>query len=144
LRHFCDSAKITASNEVCMGDVVEPINQFRGAGLPKTDTKIHPPAPQTVSFDRTELREILNVYGRLVAAGEMRDYAIDMMREKAVFSLFRRMGEAPTYRVEKDPKLRNRQGAYSVITATGLILKRGHDLARVLSVLDRRLRLVTN
>ncbi len=127
-----------------MGDVVEPINQFRGAGFAKTDTKIPPPAPQAVSFDRTELREILNVYGRLVASGEMRDYAIDMMREKAVFSLFRRMGEVPTYRIEKDPKLRNRQGAYSVITATGLILKRGHDLARVLSVLDKRLKLVTN
>ena len=126
-----------------MGDI-EPINQFRGAGIAKADPKSPSPVPQAVSFDRTELREILNVYGRLVASGEMRDYAIDMMREKAVFSLFRRMGEVPTYRVEKDPKLRNRQGAYSVITATGLILKRGHDLARVLSVLDKRLKLVTN
>jgi hypothetical protein len=122
-----------------MGEVVEPIRRFSG-GPHQTP----PPAPPTISFDRHELRVILDVYGRLVAAGEMRDYAIDMLRERAVFSLFRRMGEVPTYRVEKDPKLRNRQGAYSVITATGLILKRGHDLARVLSVLDNKLKLVTN
>ena len=128
-----------------MGEVVEPIKHFRGARSVPHDFRSppSPPAPH-ISFDRHELREILNVYGRLVASGEMRDYAIDMLREKAVFSLFRRMGEVPTYRVEKDPKLRNRQGAYSVITATGLILKRGHDLARVLSVLDKRLKLVTN
>jgi Protein of unknown function (DUF2794) len=129
-----------------MGEVVEPIKHFRGAHLAPHDLKSPPPPPPQlhISFDRHELREILNVYGRLVAAGEMRDYAIDMLKERAVFSLFRRMGEVPTYRIEKDPKLRNRQGAYSVITATGLILKRGHDLARVLSVLDKRLKLVTN
>ena len=127
-----------------MGEVVEPIHNFRGDTPPRLDPKSPPAAPPSVSFDRGELREILNVYGRLVAAGEMRDYAIDMMRDKAVFSLFRRMGEVPTYRIEKDPKLRSRQGAYSVIAATGLILKRGHDLARVLAVLDRRLKLVTN
>jgi hypothetical protein len=129
-----------------MGEVVEPIKNFRGARSGSQDFKSPPPLPpmQHISFDRHELREILNVYGRLVASGEMRDYAIDMLRDKAVFSLFRRMGEVPTYRVEKDPKLRNRQGAYSVITATGLILKRGPDLARVLSVLDKRLKLVTN
>jgi hypothetical protein len=129
-----------------MGEVIEPIKIFRGANATPHDFRSPPPPPHSphISFDRHELREILNVYGRLVASGEMRDYAIDMMREKAVFSLFRRMGEVPTYRVEKDPKLRNRQGAYSVITATGLILKRGHDLARVLSVLDKRLKLVTN
>jgi hypothetical protein len=101
-------------------------------------------APARVTFNRLELHRILNLYGRMVADGEWRDYAIDMLKDRAVFSLFRRMGEVPTYRVEKDPKLRNRQGAYAVITATGLILKRGHDLARVLSVLDKRLKLVTN
>jgi hypothetical protein len=122
-----------------MGEVVEPIRRFSGGSHQSP-----PPAPPSISFDRHELRVILDVYGRLVAAGEMRDYAIDMLRDKAVFSLFRRMGEVPTYRVEKDPKLRNRQGAYAVITATGLILKRGHDLARVLSVLDNKLKLVTN
>ena len=120
-----------------MGEV-EPLNRLRSKGSDPNP----PPAASAISFDRHELREILNVYGRLVASGEMRDYAIDMLRDRAVFSLFRRMGEVPTYRIEKDPKLRNRQGAYSVITATGLILKRGHDLARVLSVLDKRLKLV--
>jgi hypothetical protein len=129
-----------------MGEV-EPIRQSRGKDAqPRTDFKSPSPSspPSSISFDRHELREILNVYGRLVASGEMRDYAIDMLREKAVFSLFRRMGEVPTYRIEKDPKLRARQGVYAVITATGLILKRGHDLQRVLSVLDKRLKVVTN
>lgn len=100
-----------------------------------------PPAPR-VSFNRRELSEILNVYGRMVAAGEWRDYAIDVLREKAVFSVFRRASEAPLYRIEKTPKLARRQGAYSVVTTTGLILKRGHDLTRVLRAIDKRLRLV--
>ncbi len=95
-----------------------------------------------VCFTRQELHDILNVYGRNVAAGEWRDYAIDMGRDKAVFSIFRRTSEVPIYRVEKSPKLARKQGAYSVITATGLILKRGTDLKRVLSVIDKRLRLV--
>ena len=96
----------------------------------------------SITFDRAELSQILNVYGRKVASGEWRDYAIDMMREKAVFSVFRRATEQPLYRIEKTPRLARRQGAYSVIAATGLILKRGHDLARVLRALDRGLRLV--
>jgi Protein of unknown function (DUF2794) len=91
---------------------------------------------------REELSQILNVYGRKVASGEWRDYAIDILREKAVFSVFRRTTEVPLYRIEKAPKLSRRQGAYSVIAATGLILKRGHDLARVLRALDKGLRLV--
>jgi hypothetical protein len=95
-----------------------------------------------IAFDRQELSQILNVYGRKVASGEWRDYAIDTLREKAVFSVFRRSSEVPLYRIEKTPKLARRQGAYSVIAATGLILKRGHDLARVLRALDRGLRLV--
>jgi hypothetical protein len=95
-----------------------------------------------ISFNRQELTQILNVYGRKVADGEWRDYAIDTLKEKAVFSVFRRSSEVPLYRIEKAPKLARRQGAYSVIEATGLILKRGHDLARVLRALDRGLRLV--
>jgi Protein of unknown function (DUF2794) len=95
-----------------------------------------------ISFDRQELSQILNVYGRKVASGEWRDYAIDTLKEKAVFSVFRRSSEMPLYRIEKTPKLARRQGAYSVIAATGLILKRGHDLARVLRALDKGLRLV--
>jgi hypothetical protein len=100
-----------------------------------------PPAPR-ISFDRNELREILNVYGRQVADGEWRDYAIDIMKDKAVFSVFRRASEVPVYRIEKDPKLARKQGAYSVVAATGAILKRGHDLGRVLAVIDRKLKLV--
>ena len=100
------------------------------------------PAPEVVTFDRRELNEILNLYGRKVAEGEWRDYAIDHLRDRAVFSIFRRASEVPLYRIEKDPKLARRQGAYSVIAATGLILKRGQDLAQVLRVLDRRLKLV--
>ena len=95
-----------------------------------------------VGFTREELTRILDLYGRMVAAGEWRDYAIDTLREKAVFSVFRRTTEVPLYRIEKAPKLSRRQGAYSVIAATGLILKRGHDLVRVLSVLEGRPRLV--
>lgn len=95
-----------------------------------------------VCFTRQELQDILNVYGRQVAAGEWRDYAIDMGRDKAIFSIFRRSSEMPLYRVEKNPKLARKQGAFSVITATGLILKRGADLRRVLSVIDKRLRVV--
>jgi hypothetical protein len=97
-----------------------------------------------VSFTRTELRSILDLYARKVAEGEWRDYAIDFMRDKAVFSIFRRTSEMPIYRVEKDPKLARRQGAYAVVAASGLVLKRGHDLARVLRVLDKPLKLVVN
>lgn len=99
-------------------------------------------AIETVSFDRGELRAILDLYGRKVAEGEWRDYAIDFTAQKAVFSIFRRASEYPLYRIEKNPKLARKQGAYSVITTTGLILKRGHDLARVIAVLDKRLKLV--
>ena len=90
-----------------------------------------------VAFDRHELSEILKVYGRMVAAGEWRDYAIDHLSDRAVFSIFRRSSEVPLYRVEKNPKLARRQGAYSVIAQTGMILKRGGELARVLQVLDK-------
>lgn len=95
------------------------------------------------TFTRQELVAILAIYGRKVAAGEWRDYAIDIGRDKAVFSVFRRSSEIPLYRIEKNPKLARKQGAYSVIAPAGLILKRGHDLVRVLSVLEGRPRLVT-
>ena len=93
-------------------------------------------------FDRQELNQIFQVYGRKVAAGEWRDYALDMGSDRAVFSIFRRASEWPLYKIEKAPKLARKQGAYSVIAATGLILKRGHDLQRVLGVLDKGLRAV--
>jgi hypothetical protein len=129
-------------NEVCMGDV-EAFSGRQDKSSAAPEPVVHTPTPASVSFNRLELREILNVYGRMVAAGEMRDYAIDFLRDRAVFSLFRRMGEVPLYRIEKNPALRARQGAYSVIAATGLILKRGDDLPRVLAVLDKKLRLVS-
>jgi hypothetical protein len=98
--------------------------------------------PQTVTFNRTELSRILNLYGRMVADGEWRDYAIDFLRDRAVFSIFRRASEIPIYRIEKDPRLARKQGAYSVIAASGQILRRGHDLDRVLLAIDRKPALV--
>ena len=97
--------------------------------------------PATVFFTRLELNAILNLYGHKVAAGEWRDYAIDFGREKATFCVFRHTSQVPLYRIEKCPKLANKQGAFSVVTPTGLILRRGHDLARVLEVLQKRVRL---
>ena len=96
-------------------------------------------APEQIAFDRRELGVILGVYGRMVAAGEWRDYGISHLPEVAVFSIFRRTAEHPIYRVEKRPRLRMRQGQYSVIGMDGRILKRGHDLATVLKVLERKL-----
>ena len=91
---------------------------------------------EVVSFDRHELRDILNVYGRGVASGEWKDYALDFTPQKSVFSIYRRTSEVPLYRVEKDPALARRQGAYAVVNATGFVLKRGHELVRVLRVLE--------
>lgn len=93
--------------------------------------------PERVAFDRRELQTILGFYGARVAEGEWRDYAMDFGREKAVFSVFRRACEVPLYRIVKDPALARRQGMYSVVAQTGLILKRGHDLATVLRVLAK-------
>ena len=95
------------------------------------------------AFNRLELNEILRLYGRFVASGEWRDYAIDMGRETAVFSIFRRSSECPIYRIEKTPRNARRQGMYAVVAASGLILRRGPDLRRVLAVLDKSLKLVT-
>lgn len=98
--------------------------------------------PLPVTFHRRELDAILRVYGRMVGEGEWRDYAIDHTREKAVFSVFKRSGEMPLYRIEKNPKLAARQGAYSVVNTHGTILKRGHELSQVLKVFDKALRLI--
>ena len=94
------------------------------------------PRPGAVFFERRELDRILKLYGRKVAAGEWRDYAIDFLKDRAVFSVFRRTSEVPLYRIEKNPKLARRQGAFSVISATGLIVRRGHELDRVLRAID--------
>ena len=119
----------------------EPFGGRAGSLALAAVREYRPPAP-VVSFNRQELNEILQVYGRKVADGEWRDYAIDHLKEAAIFSIFRRTSEVPLYRIVKQPRLARRQGAYSLIAATGLILKRGNQLANVLHVIDRRLKLV--
>jgi hypothetical protein len=121
------------------GDIAEPL---RG-GTGSAQILSFPAAQKQVSFNRTELQAILNLYGRKVAEGEWRDYAIDFLADKAVFSIYRRTSEVPLYRIEKDPKLARKQGAYSVVVSSGLILKRGPELDRVLNVLDKKLKVVS-
>ena len=106
---------------------------------PPTPLSPRPHASEQVAFHRTELSLILGVYGRMVAAGEWRDYGISCLRDVAVFSVFRRTAENPLYRIEKRPKLRLKQGMYAVIGMDGQVLKRGHDLRTVLRVLERKL-----
>jgi len=101
-----------------------------------------PQAFAVTSFDRKELNTILNLYGRKVAAGEWRDYALDFLRERAVFSVFARASERPLYMIEKTPKLRAKQGQYMVSGQDGRILKRGHELTTVLRALEPKLALV--
>lgn len=98
--------------------------------------------PLPITFHRKELDLILRVYGRMVGEGDWRDYAIDHLRDRAVFSVFKRSGEMPLFRIEKDPKLAAKQGAYSVINTHGMILKRGHDLQQVLKVFDKLLKVI--
>jgi hypothetical protein len=100
------------------------------------------PTSNQVTFDRAELSRLFGLYGRKVAAGEWRDYAIDFLKDRAVFSVFRRACEVPLYRIEKNPRLARRQGTYSVISATGLIVRRGQELDRVLRALDKSLSVV--
>jgi hypothetical protein len=95
--------------------------------------------PSQVAFDRTELSRILDLYGRMVAAGHWRDYAIELGREAAVFSCFRRAAERPEFRIEKRPALRSRQGMWALVGEGGAVLRRGHDLAPVLAPVERRL-----
>jgi hypothetical protein len=97
-----------------------------------------------VTFHRRELDAILRLYGRMVAEGEWRDYAIDHLKDRAIFSVFRRTSEVPLYRIEKNPRLARKQGAFSVIAATGMILKRGHEIDHVLRVFDKSPKLVRN
>lgn len=110
------------------------------SGLIRLDQHFPQPSPQRpasiVSFDRRELGLILNVYGKKVARGEWRDYALDMLGDRAVFSIYKRASERPLFVIEKNPKLARKQGQYMVLSTEGRILKRGHDLASVLRVLD--------
>ncbi len=95
--------------------------------------------PRQVGFDRIELSQILNLYGRMVAAGNWRDYAIDLGRDAAVFSAFRRAAERPEYRIEKRPDLRLKQGMWALVGEGGAILKRGHELGPILAPVERKL-----
>lgn len=110
---------------------------------PQVTTAARPPIPtvaaEVVSLDRAELGAILSVYGRFVAAGLWRDYAISMLRDRAVFSIFRRAAETPIFRIEKRPALRNRGQLYALIGTEGQVLKRGEKLSTVLAPLERKL-----
>lgn len=109
----------------------------RGAEQPAATGSASP--PPVTAFNRRELGVILSLYGRMVAAGEWRDYAIDHLRESAIFSVFHRTTDAPLFRIEKHPKLQAKQGAFQVVGADGRVLKRGHDLAQVMRIFDRKL-----
>lgn len=95
-----------------------------------------------IAFDRRELDQILRLYGRMVAANEWRDYAIDHLSDRAVFSVYRRARDMPLFQIVKDPRLARKQGMFSVVGQNGAVLKRGHELGRVLGVFDKRLKLV--
>src|ERR1700710_137752 len=95
------------------------------------------PRPALIFFERRELNRLLSLYGRMVAAGEWRDYAIDGLRETAIFSVFRRTSEAPLYRIEKRPAWARAQGAWAVLGEGGMVLRHGHELEAVLKVFDR-------
>jgi len=102
----------------------------------------NPVVPSQINFNRHELSAILRIYGFKVACGEWRDYAIDHLKDRAVFSVYRKASEVALYRIEKNPKLARKQGAYCIIGANGTVLKRGHDLAQVLNLFERQLKLV--
>jgi len=101
------------------------------------DPTEHYPAAQ-IFFERRELDELMRLYGRMVAAGEWRDYAVGGLSDRAVFCVFRRTGESPLYRIEKTPALARRQGAWSISGQGGMILRRGHDLAPLLRFFDKK------
>jgi len=110
-----------------------PISQHYSKPRQKNSAKICAP----ICFERKELVTILNIYGQMVARGQWKDYAIDMLAERAVFSVYRRATETPLYQINKRPEFRTKQGQYSVVAPGGLILKRGHDLTQVLRVFDK-------
>jgi hypothetical protein len=104
-----------------------------------TPFPLSPRVTAQVGFERAELTRILDLYGRMVAAGKWRDYAIDLGRDMAVFSAFRRSSERPEYRIVKDPALRNRQGMWALLGEGGAVLKRGAELGPVLAPVERKL-----
>ena len=121
------------------GEVIRlPITHSQKQNPSNSRHKIRSKAPNQVAFDRRELSELLRVYGHRVSQGEWRDYAMDFQKDRAIFSIFKRASEMPIYRIEKDPKLARKQGAYAVVNASGMVLKRGHELRQVLKVLEPR------
>jgi hypothetical protein len=104
-----------------------------------TPFPLHATRPLQVGFDRAELTRILDLYGRMVAAGKWRDYAIDLGRDTAVFSAFRRSAERPEYRIVKNPALRQKQGIWALMGEGGAVLKRGAELGPVLAPVERKL-----
>ncbi len=106
--------------------------------LPPRSSSANPGKPSQIAFDRKELGQILSVYGQMVSAGHWKDYAMDFLPDRAIFSIYRKASEHALYQIVKTPALRNRQGQFSVIAPGGLILKRGHDLAVVLKVFDKK------
>jgi hypothetical protein len=136
------------------GVTAQDLRQGRGAFMAKSwpraipatatqpdrhDTTMNMQSAMPIAFQRAELMLILGLYGRMVSAGEWRDYGISTLRDYAVFSIFRRSAEQPIYRIEKHPRLRLRQGQYQIIGMDGQILKRGDDLRQVLAVLERKM-----
>jgi hypothetical protein len=155
-RHVCKCADIVATPKLLQGAgdgaIIQPSNPNRRRRMTFGETEpseqrggegASAVIPGKVTFSRRELDRILGLYGRMVAAGEWRDYAIDFLKDRAVFSVFRRASEVPLYRIEKNLRLARKQGVYSVISATGLIVKRGHELDNVLRAFDKSLKLVT-
>ena len=110
-----------------------------GAGSPGQIVAFPGRSPGQVGFDREELQRILDLYGRMVASGEWRDYAMDFDRQAATFAAFRRAAERPQMRLEKRPALRGKQGMWTLFGEHGQVLKRGQDLANVLAPMERRL-----
>jgi hypothetical protein len=135
---ICDASHISSYCELPKKEALLSESEDWSLIGRRTSPPLRPPeVPHYVSFARSELDSILRVYGRKVAEGEWRDYAIDHLSDRAVFSIFRRSSEVPLCRVEKVPALARKQGQYSVIAASGLILKRGHDLTTVLRIFEK-------
>ena len=134
------------SNQSSNADLISLAARHRLTGTGISNSFVsstgNPVTPSQINFDRIELAAILRIYGFKVADGQWRDYAIDHLNDRAVFSVYRRASEVPLYRIEKNPKLARKQGAYAIIDARGTILKRGHELAQVLNLFERQLRLV--
>ena len=104
-----------------------------------TPFPVHAVRPAQVGFTREELQRILDLYGRMVSAGEWRDYAMDFGKDAAVFCAYRRAADYPNARIEKRPALRGKQGMWALYGELGQVLKRGHELAGVLFPLERKL-----